>query len=73
MLITEKEASTLICWRTIAPGAFNRDSSHYEWPEIQFCGGKACMAWRWGVPLMEHAEGSKFTTQRGYCGAAGTP
>ena len=58
MILTEKEANTKLCWRTIAPGGMNLEVGYYEWPEPQFCKGAACMAWRWVMCVEDPISGA---------------
>jgi len=63
MLVTEKQAEKMLCFRKVNP----------------WCLGSKCMAWRWGDPGMnlppmpDSYISEDLQGNRGYCGAAGRP
>lgn len=61
--MTEDEAKTKTCHKTLIPVASSDGSA--PWFSPQLCLGSACMAWRWGADA--------FRPYDGYCGLAGRP
>ena len=69
--MTEDEAKTKTCHKTLAADIFNLNGSSVRSPK--FCIGSACMAWRWQEAYPRQADdtfANRSATQ-GFCGLAG--
>ena len=70
--MTEDEANTKTCYRTLSNVALN---GHLR-RELLPCIGSACMAWRWisKTGTSEDGKPNYYTGKwKGYCGLAGKP
>ena len=78
MIVTEKEAKTRWCYRTM--GFADRNAGNN--PYAEKCVASMCMAWRWHFQANEPAhtmmavyppQQTTYTkTDKGYCGLAGS-
>lgn len=69
--MTEEEAKTKTCHKTLAPVASADGSA--PWHSPANCIGSGCMAWRWHNPRISNGELLWEKDTQGYCGLAGKP